>query len=82
MLAMCREIGCGGWEGGLKSEPGGVAANGPGAGAWCRTHSLRLASVLRGWGAPPDEPRRRGQRVTTSLEAAATAHASGWGRPV
>ena len=23
MLAMCREIGCGGWEGGLKSEPGG-----------------------------------------------------------
>ena len=33
-------------------------------GTWCRTHTLRLASVLRGWGAPPDEPGRWGQAAS------------------
>ncbi|RLN33569.1 hypothetical protein C2845_PM03G24130 [Panicum miliaceum] len=41
-------------------------------GAWCRTHSLRLASVLRGWGgAPPDELGRRGQLVAGDRESLA-----------
>ncbi|KAG2534954.1 hypothetical protein PVAP13_9NG076700 [Panicum virgatum] len=38
-------------------------------GAWSRTHSVRLASVLRGWGgAPPDEPGRRGRLVAGGRE--------------